>query len=92
MLNFITAALCLGGIALCICRLGTKMTADTTKTVIRVQYVMWLGVDAFILLDLPATEIHLITSAAIFAYLAMGIPAWRHGAPIHTWKSRDPNF
>jgi hypothetical protein len=89
MLSYLNYALCVMGMAICVNRLGTKMSLERTKGVIRLQYVMWLGVDMFMLTDFPTDMANVVTSGAIFLYLVITMPAWRFGAPPHTIKDNS---
>jgi hypothetical protein len=88
MVSIINTGLCLAGIVICACRLGTRMSKENTKTIIRVQYVMWLNVDLFLLMTFPHEWQHVVMSGAILAHLLMTLPAWRYAAPPHTLKRR----
>ena len=86
MLSTLNTILCFAAIAMCVCRLGSKMSKDTTKIVIRLQYVMWLGLTYYLLMERPLTLLQVVTSAVIFVYLIITLPAWRNGPPQHAIK------
>ena len=86
MLSFINSFFCLAGIVMCGCRLGTKMSKETTKGIIRLQYVMWLGLDMFLLIVRPLDYTHVVMSGAILLHLLFTFPAWKNGQPPHAMK------
>jgi len=88
MLSWLNSILCIAGMVICACRLGTKMTKQTTKSIIRLQYVMWLGLETFLLFVRPVDYTHVIMSSAVLAHLLITFPAWRHGLPQHAIKQQ----
>lgn len=81
---------CLAGCLLCVCRL-TKMKFGETKDSIRHQYAIWFAV-LFIsaisfVFGIPPDPWRLVTDTVILVFLAIGIPAWRHGPPAYARKS-----
>lgn len=89
MLDYLNSFLCLAGIVMCTCRLGSKMSKQTTKGVIRLQYVMWLGMLMLLLLERPIDGRHIIMSGVIVAYLLLTLPAWKNGPPQHALKGNQ---
>lgn len=88
MFSYINAFFCSLGIIMCVCRLGTKMSRDTTKEAVRFLYVILLGADSFLLLQGPIGLGHIILSGSIFVYLVKTTPAWRCGAPLYACKTQ----
>ena len=87
MLTMLNIFICIAGFNLCMQRLS-KMSKTTTKTVIRLQYTLWLG--AFVASGLSSlfltgwfpTELpQTILGAVILLYLLFGAGAWRYGQP-----------
>lgn len=77
-------AMCFAGGYVCICRMA-KMSAQTTKPVIRSQYVIWFGIFAASGISWtygePANSIQLLMGAGVLAHLLIGLSIWRRGTP-----------
>jgi hypothetical protein len=86
MLSYINTFFCLVAIIMCSCRLGTKMSKETTKPIIRFQYVMWLGLAMFLLIVRPLDYTHIVMSGALLLHMLITFPAWRSGQPKHAIK------
>lgn len=84
LMNFFV---CTTGGWIAMCRMS-KMSQSDTKLMIRWQYVLWFCGFAIsgwsFLFDNPASAAQLVMSCIMLATLAMGIGAWRNGAPTYT--------
>jgi hypothetical protein len=81
--------ICAVGLVICACRLG-HMSERTTKIEIRLSYVIWVSTLVASSLSWTYGEYPSIAqvsmSLAIVAHLAMGIGAWRNGAPDYSFR------
>lgn len=101
LLALLNMLVCATGIGICVCRMN-KMSAKTTKRVIRFQYTLWFGLLFSSLLSsvvfrqfFPEPRwmmevVQLIFSAGILTHLVSGFPIWkREGLPEYCQIKKD---
>ena len=90
MHNAMHLSLCVLALVMCVCRLGTKMSKETTRGRVRLWYVLLLGGVTYLLVSLPFTPGKTAAVALISAYLLVTLPSWKNGPPRSALKRNAP--